>query len=115
MGQSIAIEKAEAFAIRIVNLSRYIREQKEYSLADQILRSGTSICANLYEGKFAQSNADFISKLSIALKEASESDFWLKLFYKTNIISESLYESFNNDIREIIGILVSTINTLKAK
>ncbi len=115
MGQSIAIEKAEAFAIRIVNLARSIRDQKEYSLADQILRSGTSICANLYEGKFAQSNADFISKLSIALKEASETDFWLKLFYKTDIINISLYESLNKDIKEIISILVSTINTLKAK
>jgi len=115
MGQSIAMEKAEAFAIRIVCLARYIREQKEYSLADQILRSGTSICANLYEGKFAQSNADFISKLSIALKEASETDFWLRLFYKTSIINESLYESLNKDIKEIISILVSTINTLKAK
>ena len=115
MGQSIAIVKAEAFAIRIVNLARFLRDQKEFSLADQILRSGTSICANLYEGKFAQSNADYISKTSIALKEASETDFWLKLFYKTNIINTSLYESYNKDIKEIISILVSTINTLKAK
>lgn len=72
-GNNIVKEKAEKFAIRIVKCSRFIRETKrEYSLADQLLRCGTSIGANLYEAEFAQSKADFISKMSIALKEASK-------------------------------------------
>ena len=77
-GNNIVKEKAEKFAIRIVKCSRFIRDTKrEYSLADQLLRCGTSIGANLYEAEFAQSKADFISKMSIALKEASETKYWL--------------------------------------
>ena len=82
-GNNIVKEKAEKFAIRIVKCSRFIRETKrEYSLADQLLRCGTSIGANLYEAEFAQSKADFISKMSIALKEASETKYWLWLLHR---------------------------------
>jgi four helix bundle protein len=116
MSGSIVIEKAEKFSVRIVRCSHYIRyDKKEYSLADQLLRSGTSICANLYEGKFAQSNADFINKLSISLKEASETDFWIKLLNQTGYIEDNVYESLNNDVTEIIKLLVSIIKKLKDK
>lgn len=88
-GNNIVKEKAEKFAIRIVKCSRFIRDTKrEYSLADQLLRCGTSIGANLYEAEFAQSKADFISKMSIALKEASETKYWLWLLHSTYILED---------------------------
>lgn len=99
---NVIVFKAEKFAVRIVNCSRYIKkEHKEYSLAEQILRSGTSIGANLYEAKFAQSRAEFIAKLSISLKEASETKFWLKLLHETKLLEDNAYYSLNTDAKEI--------------
>ena len=101
-GNNIVKEKAEKFAIRIVKCSRFIRETKrEYSLADQLLRCGTSIGANLYEAEFAQSKADFISKMSIALKEASETKYWLWLLHSTDILEDKIYYSMNTDLKNI--------------
>ena len=77
---SIVGEKSEKFALRIIELYKYLREEKhEYIMSKQVMRSGTSVGANLAESEYAQSNADFVSKLSIALKEANETSYWLRL------------------------------------
>ena len=104
----------EDFGLRIVNLYKYLRkEKKEYIISMQLYRSGTSIGANVAESKNAQSKADFISKLSIALKEAGESDYWLKLLLKSQTISVQEYESIKNDLNIIIGTLIKIIKTTK--
>ena len=108
--------KSYAFAIRAVNLSQYlIKEKKEYILSKQILRSGTSIGALVSESEFAQSHADFINKLTIGLKEANETKYWINLLFDTHFISETMYKSLVKDIKEIISLLVSIIKTLKNK
>ena len=108
--------KSYAFAIRTVNLSRYLNnEQKEYILSKQILRSGTSIGALVSESEFAQSTADFINKLTISLKEANETKYWINLLYDTKTITQNMYESLIYDIKEIISLLVSIIKKLKNK
>ena len=106
----------EDFGLRIVNLYKYLRkEKKEYIMSMQLYRSGTSIGANVAESKNAQSKADFISKLSIALKEAGESDYWLKLLLKSQTISIHEYDSIKNDLNIIIGTLIKIIKTTKEK
>ena len=110
----IVQEKSFEFAVRIVNLCKYLR--KEYSikiLTDQIFRCGTSIGANVAEAQQAQSRADFISKLSIALKEASETIFWLRLLHRTNYISQKAFQSMFNDCIEILKLLTSIIKSTK--
>ena len=90
MSENIIVDKSFDFAVRIVNLNKYLNnEQKEYVLSKQLLRSGKSIGANVSEAERAQSKADFISKMSIALKEANETNYWLKLLYKTDYLSKS--------------------------
>lgn len=114
--ESIIKEKSEAFSKRIVRLYRYLTQQKgETIISKQIYRSGTSIGANIAESKFAQSPADFISKLSIALKEANETEYWLKNLFYGDYITERQYTSMFNDVEEIIKILVKSIKTLKLK
>lgn len=113
-GSNIVKDKAERFAIRIVKCSRYIRDkQREYSLADQLLRSGTSIGANLSEAEFAQSKAGFITKLSISLKEAAETKFWLKLLHKTDLLEDKMFYSMYTDVKDIISLLVTILRKLK--
>jgi four helix bundle protein len=108
--------KSYAFAIRTVNLARYLNsEQKEYILSKQVLRSGTFICALVSEAEFAQSTADFISKLTIGLKEANETKYWINLLHDTKFISKKMYENLIQDIKEIISLLVSIIKKLKYK
>ena len=112
--ESIIKEKSYKFAIRIVRLYRYlVEEKKEHILSKQILRSGTSIGALVHESKFAQSKKDFISKLSIALKEANESSYWLSLLFDTGYLTKAMYESIRPEIDEIIKILVSIVNSSK--
>ncbi len=116
MSKRIIADKSFDFAIRIVNLSKYLQnEKKEYVLSKQILRSGTSIGANVHESSEAQSIPDFISKLSIALKESSETEFWLNLLYKTEYIKEDEYKSLYADCNELTKILTSAIKTSKQK
>ena len=94
----------------------YLKENKqEYILSRQILRSGTSIGANVRESKNAQSTLDFINKLSIALKEADETSYWLELLVESEIIDQQQYEELIIDVKEIIAILTSSIKTLKSK
>ena len=112
--ESIIDKKSKAFALRIIKLYKQLKEvDKEFVLSKQILRSGTSIGANARERKNSQSKADFINKLSIALKEADETQYWLELLYESGIINENTFSSLNNDLKEIIAIITSSIKTAK--
>lgn len=107
-------EKSKAFAVRIIKLCQYLHnEKKEYVLYKQLLRSGTSIGANCREASRAQSRADFIAKLSIALKEADETAYWLELLHETNYLNDKSYSSIYADVNELIKLLVSIIKTTK--
>ncbi len=108
---SIIRTKSLDFAIRIVKLKRYLQEGKEFDLSSQISRSGTSIGALVREAEYAESKADFIHKLKIALKEANETSYWLELLFKVDLITENLYSSLKEDNDELKKILVSIINT----
>ena len=104
------------FAIRIVNLYKFLcTQKKEYVLSNQVLRSGTSIGANLAESEMSQSAPDFIAKLHIALKEANETKYWLTLLQKTNYITKEQFDSINKDLRVIIGLLVNGLKKIKDK
>ena len=112
--ESIIDKKSKVFALRIIKLYKQLKEvDKEFILSKQILRSGTSIGANARERKNSQSKADFINKLSIALKEADETQYWLELLYESEIINENIFSSLNNDLKEIIAIITSSIKTAK--
>jgi four helix bundle protein len=107
-------QKSFAFALRIVKLGKYLRSKhKEYILAKQVLRSGTAIGALVREAEHAQSRADFISKLSIALKEANETDYWLDLLHQSDYLSNESHASIHTDIQELIRLLVSIIKSSK--
>lgn len=109
-------EKSFDFAVRIVNLKDYlINERKEFDLSRQILRSGTSIGANVSEAQQAQSQADFLNKINIALKEAAETKYWLKLLRATDKLTEKETESILSECVEIEKILYSIVRTTKAK
>ena len=112
--ENIIIKKTEDYSDRVIRLYQYLIDiKKEKTMSKQILRSGTSIGANVAESRFAQSRLDFISKLSIALKEANETSYWLNRIYNTNYINKVQYESMNADIESIIKILVRIIKTSK--
>ena len=116
MKDSLIQIKSFAFAIRIVKFYNYLcEEKKEFVLSKQVLRSGTSIGANAREGRNAQSNADFVNKLSIALKEADETQYWLELMESSDLISDDEYESLHNDLSELVAMLTSSIKTIKGK
>ena len=107
-------EKSFHFAVRIVNLCRYLREgQKEYILSKQLLRSGTSIGANVAEAQQAQSKPDFINKMNIALKEAYETSYWLQLLHATDYLNTKEYESIIADHMEVVKLLVAIVKTAK--
>jgi four helix bundle protein len=115
MKDNILYSKSMAFAIRCVNLYKYLTtEKKEFILSKQLLRSGTSIGANIRESRNAQSPADFISKMwSIALKEADETQYWFELLFHTDYFTEEEYISINTDVDELISMLTSVIKTSK--
>jgi four helix bundle protein len=110
-------ERTFAFATRVVNLGRHLdgRPGVSRTLANQLLRSGTSVGANVEEGQAAQSRADFIAKYSIACKEARETHYWLRLLLATELVEESQIESLINEANQIVAILTSTIKKLRAK
>lgn len=112
MKDSILRDKSYLFAIRIVELRRFLCDrEKEYVLSKQVLRSGTAIGALVCEAEFGQSRADFRSKMTIALKEANETKYWLRLLKDTNYISEKAFESISDDCSELIRMLVATVKT----
>jgi four helix bundle protein len=114
MKNSILKDKSYAFALRIVQLFQYlVREQKEYVLSKQVLRSGTSIGANIEEAFQGESTSDFIHKLSIANKEAFETHYWLRLFRDSKILTKAQAESLLSDCDELQRMLVAAIKTSK--
>lgn len=116
MKNSSLLTKSLAFAVRIVKFYQYLCDtKKEYVLSKQVLRSGTSIGANIRECKNAQSNADFVSKLSIALKEADETQYWLEVLTLSDYITETEFASINQDVDGLIAMLVAAIKTSKRK
>ncbi len=107
-------EKSRRFAIRVVKAYQYLcEEKKEYVLSKQMLRAGTSVGANLAEAKYAFSKNDFIAKQSIALKETSETIFWLDLLYSTGYLTERQYNSLYADAEELLKLLISSQKTSK--
>jgi len=107
-------DKSFAFALRIVKLAKYLNDEcKEYVLSKQLLRSGTAIGALVRESEYAQSKADFINKLHIALKEANETAYWLELLEKSGYLNEKMYRSIEPDIDALISLLVASIKTSK--
>ena len=112
MKDNISIEKSFEFAVRVVNLCKYLtQEKKEYILSKQLLRSGTSIGANITEAQRGQSKADFAAKMNIALKEAYETEYWIRLLFRTEYLKLMEYESIHNEILELISILMSICKT----
>ena len=116
MNQNVIVEKSLEFAVRIVNLYKYLtKEHGEYIMSKQLLRCGTSIGANIAEAQRGQSIADFSAKMNIALKEANEADYWLKLLFRTQYLSKEQYDSIHADVQELLGILISICRTSNAK
>ena len=114
MGKSIVGDKSFDFAVRIVKLYRFLCDKKrEFVLSKQLLRSGTSIGANIREALQAQSKRDFLSKINIALKEGNESLYWIELLYAAEYIDEKQKESIYTDCNEIISLLVTIVKTTK--
>lgn len=114
--ENILLKKSEAFAIRIIKLYQYLLAEKhETVISKQIYRSGTSIGANVAESEQSQSCHDFIHKLSISLKEANETRYWLNILHNSNYINDNGFHSMIDDVEELIKILVSSIKTIKKK
>jgi len=110
--KNIIVEKSMAFAIKIVRLYKYLcEERREFVLSKQLLRSGTSVGANVKEAIRGQTKKDFAAKMNIALKEISETEYWLELLYNTEYITQSQYHSMNDDCLELIKILTSIVRT----
>ena len=109
-------KKSYDFAIRIVKMVKFLRESKsEFVLSKQILRSGTAVGALVRESEFAQSGADFTSKLCVALKESNETDYWLNILKDTAYIDEAAFTSMETDCHELIALLVASIKTSKGQ
>ena len=116
MAESIMLDKAKDFAVEIINMCRQIKEtRKESVLTNQLMRSGTSIGANIHESKYAHGTADFISKMQIALKECYESEYWLELLNRTGYVEVEQYKLMSNSCGQIRRMLIASINTVKEK
>ena len=110
VNNNILAEKSRTFGVRIVNCHKYLTTKRhEYMMSGQIYRSGTSIGANIHEGIYAQSKADFINKLQVAQKEAGETDYWLYLLFHSDYLSEAVYQSMKEDCDELLRFLAATI------
>ena len=113
---SVTLDKSKNFAIRIVRLYQYLcTEKKEFVLSKQLLRSGTSIGANLAEAIYGISDKDFLSKIYISLKECAETNYWLELLFKTDYLTEQQYQSINEDCTELIKLLTSSAKNMSTK
>ena len=108
MKENVIMTKSFAFSVRIVNLHKYLsQEKKEHIISKQICKSGTSIGANVAEAQRAQSTADFVSKMKIALKEANETQYWLQLLHETTYLSDKEFHSIHSDLIEVLRILTA--------
>lgn len=113
MKESILREKSKEFAKQIVFLCRELKQNNvEYALINQLLRSGTSIGANIHEAQYAHGKKDFVFKLEISLKECNETDYWVELLYETQSLSDVIYRQLKNDITVLRRMLVSSVNTI---
>jgi four helix bundle protein len=116
MKKNILKEKSFNFTIRIVNLYKFLKKQhNEYILSQQLIRSGTAIGAIIREAEHAESLKDFVHKLSIGLKEANESKYWLDLLFATEFITSKMYESLNKDCEELLKLLTASVKTSKTR
>ena len=116
MSNSILLDKSKDFAVEIVNICKTLKDtKKEYALTAQLVRSGCSVGANIHESKYAQSSADFVSKMQIALKECYETDYWLELLSRTEYIDNDTYRNLITSCGQIRRMLIASINTVKAK
>ncbi len=113
MSKSKLIELSMDFSVEIINLVKCLKSMKESIISNQIGRSGTSIGANIHEAQYAQSKKDFISKLEIALKEASETGYWLELLYKTKYIDEQTYKALSSKCTSLRAMLIASCKTAK--
>ena len=114
MGESITADKSKAFALRIIRLYRFLCDEKhEYILSKQLLKSGTSIGANVREARRGQTKADFYAKLNISLKEADETEYWLELLHDSGYLDDSQFNSIYTDAEELIKMLTATTKTQK--
>ena len=113
--KSIVADKAYSFALQIISVYKELKQENEFVLSKQILRSGTSIGANVNEAISAVSKKDFVNKLSISLKEARETKYWLNLLKDSNFINQKTFNKSNNDCEELIKILSSIILTTKQR
>ena len=114
MKDSILLTKSKAFALRTVHLYKYLRDRKESVIAKQMLRSGTSVGANIAESRYAQSKSDFASKLQIALKEAAETEYWLELLRDGELVDpSSAFDTLLADCTELIKLLTASVKTAK--
>lgn len=111
--ENVIKSKTMGFALRIINLYKFLQNKKEFVMSKQLLRSGTGIGALVRESEHAESKMDFAHKLAIAQKEANESDYWLELLHKSEFIDENMFQSLNQDLQEIQKILSSIIITTK--
>lgn len=111
---NLIVDKSKAFALRIIRLRQYLcSEKKEFVMSKQLLRSGTSIGANVKEAIRGQSKADFVSKMNISLKEASETEYWLELLHESNYLSDEQFNSIYMDCVELLKLLTAIINSSK--
>ena len=107
--------KSKAFALRIIHMYQYLRSNKrEYVISKQALRSGTSIGVNIKEAAYAQTKADFLTKMTIALKEASETEYWLYLLYESGFIGKPAYRSIHHDCEELIRLLTAIVKSTRS-
>lgn len=114
MAGSVTLDKSKDFAIRIVKLYKYLRENKrEFVMSKQLLRCGTSIGANLSEALYGISRKDFLSKVSISLKECAETKYWLELLNQTGYLNDNEFKSISDDCNELIKLLASTVITTR--
>ena len=115
MKYNVVVEKSMDFAIRTVNLYKYLSKEKdEFILSKQLLRSGTSVGANIREAVYGQSKKDFTAKMSIALKESAETEYWLELLFKTDYLTEKQYEDIRSDCSEIVKMLTTIVKSSKS-
>lgn len=116
MKENALLDKSKKFALRIIKLYKYLSENKrEHILSKQLLRSGTSIGANLKEAAFAQSRADFQAKLFISQKECAETEYWLELLHESDYINKSEFDSIYEDCQELMRLLVASTKTIQGK
>lgn len=113
MKKNIVKDKSFAFALRVVKLAKYLQGEKEFVLSRQVLRSGTAIGALVREAEHAESKADFVHKMSIALKEANETLYWLELLHLSEYLTDQSFESIRTDSEELVKLLVTIVKTSK--